>query len=460
MPRLIVIGGGVGGLSAAHRAMSRHPELDVLVLEGSARIGGAIATEITDGFVIDRGPEAAITNKGGLMELVDELDLRRSLTQTNPNNRGAYFVQDNGLKRVPSGTSIAGTADLRALRKSRLLSFTGSMRASLEPFVSVKLDGEDESVATFVIRRYGREFYDRIAQPMASGIYGGRAESLSMQATLERFVQLEQRSGSVTKGLAFEQSNDSNTASEGARYGLFVNFDRGMQVLIDALAERLRDRIQTNTRVTKLDRVRDHWHVNTENGESFSADYVAVALGATQASALLGDSMPDVAKVLRGVSHGSAAIVTLAYRRDHIEHPLDAYGFVVASREASPILASTWSSQKWPSRAPDGFVLLRVFVGNETHKHLFTASDSALVDIAHGGLASLVHIKSAPLFSRVDRFIDAMPRYTLGHQKRSNALQEHLRHLPNFSLSTIAFGGVGIPDAIRNARGAVDRMLR
>ncbi|MFK7985905.1 MAG: protoporphyrinogen oxidase [Sandaracinaceae bacterium] len=456
MSHVVVIGGGLSGLSAAHRVREREPENEVTVLEASDRTGGILGTVERDGFVIETGPDSILSEKTSAVELAERLGIADRIVETRNEHRGAYVVHRGRLVRVPAGFSLMAPARWTPWAKTPLISPAGKLRAALEVALPRK-SGDDESMASFVRRRFGQELLDRLAQPLVGGIYGGDPDRLSLEATMPRFVEMEREHGSVIRAMRAKRRRSTEQAASGARYGLFVAFDRGMQVLIDALTEAVGD-VRLNTPVEALEVVDDGFRVATSAG-ALHADRVIVALPAWRAAKLLAGPVPSVIEGLESIPYGSAATVTFAWPRAEVPHAMDAFGFVVPAVERRSILAATFSSVKWPGRAPDGEVLLRVFIGGENALDAADLDDETLIATSRRELSRLMNIEAAPRFSIVKRYRRAMPQYQVGHTRRVDAIEHQLARVPGLELAGNAYRGVGIPDSIRAAEAAADRLV-
>ena len=450
-----VIGGGLAGLAAAHRALERGAS--VALCEATDRLGGLVRTERHKGFVIERGPESFLTKDPILLELAERVGIGNRVIRTRA--RGAKVAFRGRLEAIPAGFQLLAPTDARALWRSPLLSPAGKLRALLEPLVVVKARPvDDESLGRFVRRRFGDELLIRLAQPLASGIYGADPERLGLRSTLPRFLDAEQQKGSVIRGL---QASGSEAAA-GARYGLFASFDHGMQVLTDALAATLQDGgawIHLTTPVQQLDALRDGWTVQTPQG-AVSARSVVLATAPGISARLLAPHDAAAAAPLTGpIALGSASTVTLAYDDASQLPPLSTAGFVVPAIEGRAVLAATYSSAKWEGRAPEGKALVRVFLGGHTGQDVVHLSDAALQRLALRGLRELVGITALPLFSRVDRWIEAMPRYEVGHRQRMESLAARMHGVGTVRLAGSAYAGVGMPAVAAGARAAIDELL-
>jgi oxygen-dependent protoporphyrinogen oxidase len=451
----IVVGGGLSGLSAAHRFV----ELGAapLVLEGSDRCGGWLGTVERDGFVIETGPDSILSEKRAALRLAGRLGLTDEIVSTHDAHRGAYVVHRGRLERVPEGFSLMAPTRLDAWMRSPIADPPGRLRAALEPLLPAR-PRQDESLASFVQRRFGREVLDRLAQPLVGGIYGGDPRRLSLRATMPRFVELERSEGSVLRGLRDVSRRRQEQAASGARYGLFVAFRRGMQQLVDALVAGAGE-VWTRSPIVGLERDGRLWRVHRGDGHVETSERVVLALPAWASAELLRPHAPRLSALLDGIPHGSAATVTYAWPREAIPHPLDAFGFVVPKVERRSVLASTFSSVKWPGRAPEGQALLRVFLGGHGNQDRVDLPDEALEATGRRELRRLIGVTAAPSFALVRRYRRAMPQYVLGHRERVAAIEAEEAMLEGLALATNALKGVGIPDSIARAEAVAEGLL-
>jgi len=449
--RVAVVGGGLSGLTVANRLLDGGAA--PTVFEGSGRVGGILGTVERDGFVIETGPDSILSEKTAAVELAERLGIAGRIIETNTANRGAYVLHRGELVKVPPGFSLMAPTRLDAWAKTDIVGWGGKLRAAAEPLVPRRRGGGDESMASFVRRRLGAEVLERLAQPLIGGIYGGDPDRLSLAATMPRFVDMEREHGSVIRGMRASQRRKSEQAASGARYGLFVAFDGGMQVLIDALAARLDD-VRLNAPVASVDRDGDGWRVRDER-----FDRVVIALPAWRAAALVRPHHDELADAGEAIPYGSAATVTFAWPREAIGHPLDAFGFVVPSVERRSILAATFSSIKWPGRAPEGQVLLRVFIGGANAPDAAEIDDETLIALARRELSRLIGVTAAPRFAIPVRYRRAMPQYQLRHRLRVDSIESMQREVDGLHLAGNAYRGVGIPDTIAYATKVADTVL-
>ncbi|MEW6272215.1 MAG: protoporphyrinogen oxidase, partial [Thermodesulfobacteriota bacterium] len=313
--RLVVVGGGVTGLAAAHRALERTPrgELDVVVLEATARVGGVVATQRRGGFVVEGGPDSFITEKPAAIELCRRLGLGDQLLPTNDRWRRTLVVRDGRLVALPEGFQLLGPTRILPFLLSPVLSLRGKLAAAKDLVLprGGPPPGGDESLAHFVRRRLGREVLERLAQPLAGGIYTADPETLSLASTMPRFLELERRHRSVILGLRAQARRAGATAAaSGARFGLFVTLQNGMESMIEGLAARLpQGAVRTNARVRALrpaPAADAAWGVVLEGGEVLAADAVVLALPGPAAGALLEPLDPELGHALRAIAYASS----------------------------------------------------------------------------------------------------------------------------------------------------------
>jgi oxygen-dependent protoporphyrinogen oxidase len=456
--RVAVVGGGVAGLAAAHRLLERGGgAVDLVLLEASGRLGGAVGTERERGFTLERGADAMLTaEKPWAAELCARVGV--PLVGTREGERRTFVVHEGRLEPLPEGFLLLAPTSLGPLVRSRLFSWPAKLRMALDLVLPRRPGDGDESLASFVRRRLGAEALERVAQPLAGGIYSGDPEKLSLAATMPRFLDMERRHRSVILGLRAAARQAGTTRAAGARYALFAAPAGGMGALVDALARRLPEgAVRLRSPVTALARDGGGWRLGA-GGEPLAADAVIVAAPAHAAAPLLGRLDAALGDALAAIEHASTAIITLAYRSAELP-PLSGFGFVVPAASGSPLVACTYSSRKFPDRAPEGHDVVRAFVGGMLRPHALDQGDDALVAGVRAALRSLVGITAEPLFVRVWRHPRAMPQYAVGHLDRVAAMEGRAAALGGIVLAGAAYRGVGVPDCVRSGEAAADAVL-
>ena len=462
---LVVIGGGVTGLAAAHRATElareRGADLDVRVVEARDRLGGTIATERADGFVIEAGPDSFLSEKPWALALCRRLGVEPQLIRTDDRFRKVFVWFRGRLHPLPDGFQLLAPTRLAPFATSPLFSWRGKARMALDlllPRGGGAL-GDDESLGAFVRRRLGREALERVAQPLVAGIYTADPDELSVAATMPRFVDVERRHRSVILGLRRGVAQAPLPGTSGARWSLFVTFKGGMRQMVDTLAARLPDSaVQLEMRVTGIERAGATWRVATSAGV-FDADAVVIASEAHTAARLLRYVDPQVATLLGEISYASSVTVSFGYRRADVPHALDAFGFVVPRSERRALLAATFSSVKYPGRAPADAVLVRGFLGGALDPGLLEHGDEELIGRARDELRAALGITAAPSLTRLFRHPASMPQYHVGHLARIDAIDTRIASMPGLFLAGGAYRGVGIADCVRSGEAAAEAAL-
>ena len=447
-PPVVVIGGGISGLAAAHRL--RHDGAAVLVLERDARLGGKILTEHRDGFVIEGGPDAFLSSKPHGRELCADLGL--DLIGSNQQVRRAFVMRDGRLFPLPDGFTGVMPRRLRPMLTTRLLSPAGKLRLALEWFIPPRRDSGDESLASIVRRRAGRQVWERLVEPLVTGVYAGDGERLSARATFAMLPDAE-----LTHGGLIRAGRAARRAGTGATPTalLFSTPRDGLGSLIEALADAIGvDAIRTGAGVEAIARTGDGWTVTLVGGEQIAAAGVIVATPAGVAADLLGPLDAVVSDELRQIEYVSTATVSMAVPTETVRRPLGGHGFVLPRREGSPIIACTITSTKFPHRAPQGWTLVRAFVGRAGLPDATLLDDATLIGIAREEIRRSLGVVEEPRWSRVMRWPEAMPQYNIGHHERITRIAERVAALPGLELAGNIYRGIGIPDCIASGQQA------
>ena len=463
--RIIIVGGGISGLTVAYRLseLSRNEELplEIIVLEASSRLGGVIDSQRRDGFLLEGGPDSFISEKRAALNLSKRLGIEDEIIQTCESHRQSFVVRDGRLVPVPKGFYLIAPMRLANFFGSRLLSWAGKLRMAAEAFVPARRNASDESVASFVRRRFGREALERIGQPMVSGIYSADPERLSIQATFPKFQEMEQQYGSILGAFRARGKRDHAAGkASGPRYSLFLSFRNGMRTLVEALIRRMPDvtfRCHACVREVRLEGTPAR--ITMESGEALDADVVCLALSAPQAAALTRPIAENLSDLLNQIPYESVATVNVAFSARDVPDQHLGFGFVVPKIENRAIVGCTFSSVKFGGRAPRGFVLLRVFVGGALHRNVIELDDQTLTQTVLSDLKSLLRFCAKPYSVSIRRFPRSMPQYQVGHLARVAAIEKELMRYPNLFLTGNAYRGIGIPDCIEQAEKTAEKMF-
>lgn len=438
---VLVVGGGISGLAAAYDLQRRG--VSVCVLEAAPRAGGVIHTERFDGWVIDAGPDSLLVQKPAAVALCQELGIGDRLIATlSP--RTAYVLRDGRLHPLVEGSFLGFPIRAGALLRSSLFTPAGKLRMACEPLIPRMRAPEDESIASFVRRRFGQEAVDYLAEPLLAGIHAGDVDKLSIDLLFPRLREAERQSGSVIRALRALRMRPTPQ-------GAFLSLPGGIQELVEALGRAVNaETIRVDARVMELRRA-GRYILESAAG-TFHAKAVILTVPAYVAGGLLRAIDTTIAGLCDALPYASTATVALGYRTSQVRHPLLGSGFVVPRVERSPLLAATWVTSKWPARAPAGHVLLRAFLGGGRDPHRLDRGDDELVHAARTELADLLDIDGPPVLTRLFRWMRQSPQYEVGHLQRLGHIDQRLASLPGLFLGGSGFRAMGIPDCIADAR--------
>lgn len=445
MAHLVIVGGGAAGLSAAYHARRLAPDLQITLLEAGPRLGGKITTVAEQGFVLEGGPDAVVRYKPWALELMHQLGLENQIVGTKPARPSALIHDGRAALPIPAGLQMVIPGDLGALARSPLLSPFGKARAALDLLLPKGPEG-DEPFGAFIERRLGRQVWERLVAPLSGGIYGGDPYELSTLAAFPQLKALEQQYGSLIRG-AIQQRKARGSREKGQ---LFASLKGGLGTLVEALQARLsRVEVRLNTAVTGLERSSE-WRIHTAQG-TLPADALVLATPAGVSGGLLEPLHPGAAAALRQIPYGASSTVTFAFAQEQLP-PRVGHGMLMAAHRGFSVRGFTWTDQKWPGRAPEGYSLVRAYFSG------LEASKTELAELALRDLARLWGHAPKPLHTWVFHWQQGLPRYTVGHQERvSRALQ--VEELPGLFLAGAAYHGVGLPEVIRMGQAVAQRVL-
>lgn len=446
MTDVVVVGGGISGMTAAHRLQRAGG--DVVLLEKSRRLGGTVETTNEDGFVIESGPDSFVTAKGSVLELARELGLEEEVIQSNPESHGSYVWWDGRLHPLPGGLLLMVPSRLGPFLRSSLLSWRGKAQALKDLALPRSHDTGDESLGSFVRRRFGGEVLDRIAEPLVAGIHAADPETMSLQASFPRFFDMEAEHRSLI--LAARRSR-SRGSYDGKSH--FSSFRLGMGQLTDALASAI-DRVEvlTGADVVGLEKTADGYVVSLSDGARIVTAAIVLAVPAPVATSLLRSLSGEAAEPISTIDQVSNQAVTLAFRSEQLP-PLRGSGFVVPSGRGPRIRGVSYLSRKWAGRVPDdGFSLVRVFLPAG-------AVDDGVVGTALAELSAIIGVDAEPVRSWVRTHQQGLHRYTLGHLDRIARAERALEASPGVALAGAGFYGVGLNECITSGWAAADSVL-
>jgi oxygen-dependent protoporphyrinogen oxidase len=451
--RVAVIGAGISGLTTAYylkqASIERGIELTIDLFEKSDHLGGVIRSEQVDGMLLEAGPEGWVSYKPWPKKLIKDLELEDEILGSNDHLRRTYIVREGRLTKLPEGMAFLAPVDPISFWKEAPMSVRGKLRASFEPFVS-RSSGE-LSIGAFFERRLGGEFTETFVDPLVSAIYGADLGKLSMPVTMPELYRVEQRTGSLWKGLR-------KLAKMTLSNSVLLSMKQGMSSLISRLENELQDvRIHLGVKDLRLELQDQKFEVVTD-GQRGTYEQVAVCTPAHAAGRILSESLPSLSALLSEVPYASTSLVYLAYKREEFSHPLDGFGFIVPSGEALAVDACTWVSTKFDDRCPPDRVLLRCAI-HDRRRDSIPDSDEAIVEAVDSSIRSILGVSCAPVLGRVYHVRGVIPQLYVGHQRRVEAIRSALEKHPGLYLAGSYYGGVGLPECIRTGQEIAENII-
>jgi oxygen-dependent protoporphyrinogen oxidase len=450
MPRIVIVGGGISGLALAYRLQQALPAADITLLERRSRPGGTIWTEERDGFRYEIGPNGFLDSKATTVSLCRDLGLAEQLIHADEAAcRNRFLFLDGKLQALPGS--------VLAFVRSPLLSWRGKLAFLMERLRRSRAPVREESIDAFARRRAGREAAEIFADALVTGIHAGDPALLSMGAAFPRLVALEKEYGSVIKGLdRSARQRRREAAAQGKPYqrpGRMWAFRRGLRVLIEELASKLRKPPVLGVSVRRLARaLTDHaWLVHGEGHDHWSAEIVVLAAPAFEQATLLADLDAVLAEHIAGIAYNRVAVLALGYRKADMPHALNGFGYIAPQRTRRDVLGVQWCSSLFPERAPDGCVLLRAMCGGWNRADMLDWPDDRLLAAVRDELRAAMDISAAPVFHSIIRWDRAIPQYHLGHLEKVAAIEQRAAAHPGLFLTGNAYHGVAMNDCTEQA---------
>jgi len=455
MPRIVIVGAGISGLSLAFRLQERRPDLDITILEAGARPGGTVGTYRRDGFMVEMGPNGFLDGKPSTMTLCRDVGLAEQLVAASPEaSRNRYLFLNGRLQTLPGS--------LRQFLLSDLLSWRGKAGLMMERFRRPRRKPTDESIASFASRRAGHEAALVFADALVTGIYAGDPELLSIRACFPRLADLERQHGSVMKGLAHaararrRQTGPALPAGPGKMWSL----GNGLGSLIEALCVRLRRPPLTGVRVCGIHKEADAWIVSAEGKDAWTADAVVLACPAYQQAAVLAEVDEELSARIGDIPYNRVTVVALGYRRADVPGSVAGFGFIAPQRLGRDILGVQWCSSIFPGRAPADAVLFRALAGGWNRADVAGWDDDRLTAAVRADLRLAQGITAAPIFQHIVRWNRAIPQYFVGHLERVAWIEERVKRHPGLFLAGNAYHGVALNDCTEQAGMLAERIER
>ncbi len=447
--RVVIVGAGISGLTAAWALRQGNPSLEVVVLEAGPTVGGTARSERADGFTFDMGPNGFLTNARDAWDLAHEVGIGAELRSASGAAKRRYLVRRGRLAPLPSGPFSLAASGLLSLQAKFSL-----MRELFTPPLEV---GQEESVWQFVARRTSDEVADLLATPVVLGVTAGDAKATSVDALFPKFRQLEQAHGSLVRGMfagakAARALPAANSIPAPTSRALTSFGAAGAGRLCEALGERLGASIRLNWPVAAVEQREGQWHLRSEGGEHIAADRLVVATPAHRAAALLQRTAGPLATALRAIPYADIRVVALVYPDAQVAHPMDGFGFLSAPSEGRAVLGAIWTSSVFTEQAKPGYRLMRVLIGGVHRPELVRVPASEAIATVRAELKALMGVEGEPTMVRVFDWVAGIPQYTLGHSARVAAVEAEAAKLPGLWLTGNGYRGVGVNDCVRDGR--------
>jgi len=461
MKKIIIIGGGIAGLAAAYRIQKEISEgapLECILLEGGDRFGGKIATERSDGFVIERGPDSFISQKPAAIQFCQQLGIGDHLVSTNPETPNTYVYTGGKLVTMPDGLSLMIPTRFLPFALTPLFSLPGKIRMAFDLLIPKKADENDESLASFVRRRMGEEALRKMAEPMLAGIYASDPETMSIGSTFPMFVETERKYRSLILGMLARKKAMLLNGRPKSNFSLFMTLKDGLGEMVEAVIKKSPDiQFQSGSRVESISGKEGDWSVRLEGGGEYQAQALILATPGPITARFLQSVTPKAAELLKQIKYVSTATVTIAYKKEGFSHALDGFGFVVPKCEGRSILACTWTSSKFPHRAPEGYVMLRCYLGGALQEDIAEKDEQTMANLVKQDLGEIMGIHEEPVFCKVFHNRKSNVQYQVNHSERIDAIMQELQE--GLFLAGSAYRGIGIPDCIQNGTQSAESAI-
>lgn len=470
MKRIVIVGGGISGLTAAYKIKKKSSEtnlpIEVLLIEEKKRLGGIFLTEKIDGFLIEGGPDSFELEKPHTLVLAEELGIADRVIGCNEEAHLTFVFWNNKLWQLPRGLLALAPTRISSILLCPLLSWSGKIRVLLELAISPLGDEDEEiSLAEFYKRRLGKEIFDRVVEPLLGSIYACIPETISVKSCWPRALTMEKEHGSLLRGmLARRKMASKKTKAEKKKLPVFMTFKQGMSELIETLVEHIgSEAFITGEKVVslKLNSGQKRFTILLDDGRVITADACILATAPSFATAeIVRNIDPSLADVLLKIPYVSSATISLGYEREKFSHPLRGFGVLVSRQEKLQVKAISWSSTKFAYRASEGYVLIRCFIGTAEDEGIVYQSNEEILKVVKEELKKIMGVNSEPILTKIYRWENSMPQYLLGHEERVRFIEQRLADkYPGLYLIGNAYRGIGISDCIYNATRVAERAI-
>jgi oxygen-dependent protoporphyrinogen oxidase len=455
-PRVLIVGGGLSGLSFAFRLRERLPSAQITVLEKQSVPGGKICTVDREGFRVECGPNGIFDAKPSTVQLCNDLGLgERLIAASESSRKNRYLLLNGKLRALPNSLGL--------FVRSPILSWRGKANLLLERYRSSSTNTPpDESIAAFARRRAGNEVASVLADAVVTGIHAGDPEQLSVAAAFPRLVEFERRYGSVSRGFSAarkQRRKEAYARGEESRPQRLWSFREGLHVLVDALRDRLGDSIVSGVTVGRIERAGESWRVRGEGQDTWEADALVLTAPAHEQAGMIEELDPALAFEMWSIPYCRIAVVALGYRQSDVPNP-DGFGFIAPQNTRRDLLGVQWCSSIFPDRAPPGMILWRALCGGANRPDVVDWPDERLVTTVRNELRTAMNVQAAPVFIHVVRWPAAIPQYVIGHLDRVRRIEGMVSKHAGLFVRGNAYHGVAMNDCTEQAILLTERVAR
>lgn len=449
--KIVIIGAGISGLSLAYFLLEKNPSLDLMIIESEDKAGGKIWTDKSNGFICEGGVNGFLDNRPKTLELSSKLGL--SPLRSNDNARKRFIFSDGKLKMLPESPL--------SFFKSDLLSLYGRLRVFWELFIP-KSTSKDETLADFARRRLGKEAFEKLIDPMASGIFAGDPEKMSLKSCFPKVYNLEQNYGGLIKGMIKLQKEAKKTGKKvgAGPGGVLTSFYDGMGTLINSLTNFLGKRLHTGLQAISIDKNNNTYKIQLSDGSEIESNIIVSAIPAFALAEITKELDKNLSDLLRNIYYPSISVVCLGFKKEKIKNSLDGFGFLIPYREGRKILGTLWDSSIFPNRAPEGYVLLRTMLGGARMSELAEQDEEKQINIVMDELSKIMNIKAEPDLRKVFIHRKGIPQYFINHDLKLEKINVILNNFKGFYITGNAFRGIGVNDCIENSSKLAERIIK
>ncbi|MCK5125847.1 MAG: protoporphyrinogen oxidase [candidate division Zixibacteria bacterium] len=453
MKRIAIIGGGISGLSALHFLKQRYgTQCEIVLYEKESRVGGTIGTDRKDGFISDWGPNGFLDKVPLTLQLVKDIGADDFIEPANPKADKRFIFRNKRLHEI-------APSPLKFL-KSPLLSLSGRIRLCTEPFRKQKTSDDDESIYDFVSRRIGQEAADTMIVPMVSGIYGGDARELSLQACFPTMAEMEKQYGSLIKAMIAKKKEGKSKGGPSGPGGRLTSFISGLNKLVEVMEEKYKSNITTGMEVTTIEKNDNGFSINFKFNEPEHFDAVICATPSYAAVGLTERLDMKLSDVLASIPYASIAVICLGYNEEDISQDINGFGFLIPRTEGLRILGSIWTSSIFDGRSPKGMVQLRTMIGGATDSEAIELSEEQLVQLTHNELAEILGISRSPEYVNIFKWEKGIPQFTIGHPARVKRIDSFQEKYAGLLFTGNAYDGIGLNDCIVRSDKVVGQLAK